>query len=57
MSISLPHSPFDQHKEIHRRQTGFVRPEDMAELIKFQKDDPDEEAEEDDLEVYLPYTR
>ncbi|XP_035439504.1 peptidyl-prolyl cis-trans isomerase G isoform X4 [Spodoptera frugiperda] len=57
VSISLPHSPFDQHKEIHRRQTGFVRPEDMAELIKFQKDDPDEEAEEDDLEVYLPYTR
>ncbi|CAH1638235.1 unnamed protein product [Spodoptera littoralis] len=57
VSISTPHSPYDKHKEIKRRQTGFVRPEDMATLIKFQKEDPDEETEEDDLEIYLPYTR
>ncbi|KAF9421109.1 hypothetical protein HW555_002821 [Spodoptera exigua] len=48
---------FGHHKEIKRRNTGFVRPADMAKLIKSHSDVSEEEDEEDDLDDYLPYTR
>ncbi|CAH0691878.1 unnamed protein product [Spodoptera exigua] len=57
VSIGLPFSAFGHHKEIKRRNTGFVRPADMAKLIKSHSDVSEEEDEEDDLDDYLPYTR
>lgn len=57
---------FDTPKEIKRRQTGFVRPEDLARIRQFQKelgdnesddDDDDDDDEDDDYEPYQTTAR
>uniref|UniRef100_A0A2A4J2C9 PPIase cyclophilin-type domain-containing protein n=1 Tax=Heliothis virescens TaxID=7102 RepID=A0A2A4J2C9_HELVI len=59
VSISLATAP-DTHREIKRRQTGFVRPEDLARIRQFQKesaDDDDDDEDDEDDDDYHPYTR
>ncbi|XP_049694142.2 peptidyl-prolyl cis-trans isomerase G isoform X1 [Helicoverpa armigera] len=59
VSISLPTAP-DTHREIKRRQTGFVRPEDLARIRQFQKeaaDDDDDDEDDEDDDDYRPFTR
>ncbi|KAJ8731317.1 hypothetical protein PYW07_004481 [Mythimna separata] len=55
VSINLPQAA-ETHKEIIRRQTGFVRPEDLARLRQFERHSSDSE-DSAELDDYLPYTR
>lgn len=57
VSITLPAAEASEiRKEINRRQTGFVRPEDLARMRQFERHE-DSSTEDDELDDYLPYTR
>ncbi|KAJ8722116.1 hypothetical protein PYW08_004518 [Mythimna loreyi] len=56
VDIKLPKAS-DAHKEIIRRQTGFVRPEDLARMRQFERQSEDISEDSAELDDYLPYTR
>lgn len=53
VSINMPEGGSDKPDKIKRRQTGFVRPQDLAEIRLFNKGSMDDEEDEDDEDSEL----
>ncbi|CAH0585677.1 unnamed protein product [Chrysodeixis includens] len=48
VSLSLPTTNIETPKEIKRRQTGFVRPQDLDEIKQYKQEDGQPESDDDD---------